>query len=282
MTQLLCSSRVSTPAASHFAHVRTAYSLARLARHALSKSSGEASSTEHRLWLLTSGALNTAAAICEYGGNASGFFKALQAVRRQTDCVRVHGTPPSLTSGFRSRDAAVGRRATEARRRAGSARAKCSACSCRHPDNARPDASRAASELGRTECLLPPRLRQARDEGARRRRGRRRRRECSVARGAAGAGAKGASLWPCHANPRQAHSLPRRAAPQPPHVYLSRRHGMASPQCTAIPQAVVDSYFFGSYFLFAGFIGAVCAALVGAVGAADFELAVSRVRVNIR
>jgi len=63
-------------------------SLARLARHALQKSGGDSSTTEHRLWLITSGALNTAAAICEYSeiGDAADFFKALETntVERNT------------------------------------------------------------------------------------------------------------------------------------------------------------------------------------------------------
>jgi len=50
--------------------------LARLARHALG--SGDEKSAEHKLWLLTSGALNTAAAICAYDGDAVVLFDAMQ------------------------------------------------------------------------------------------------------------------------------------------------------------------------------------------------------------
>jgi hypothetical protein len=52
--------------------------LARLARHALGSSQGEGKSAEHQLWLLTSGALNTAAAIYEHGGEAVTMFEALR------------------------------------------------------------------------------------------------------------------------------------------------------------------------------------------------------------
>ena len=52
--------------------------LARLARHALGSSTGNEKSTEHKLWLLTSGALNTAAAIRAHDGDALVFFDALQ------------------------------------------------------------------------------------------------------------------------------------------------------------------------------------------------------------
>lgn len=59
-------------------------SIARLARHALGSSSGVGNSTEHQLWLLTSGALNTAAAIHEFDGDAVRFFDAA----RRDDAVR--------------------------------------------------------------------------------------------------------------------------------------------------------------------------------------------------
>ena len=52
--------------------------IARLARHALGSSNGQGNSAEHQLWLLTSGALNTAAAICEFDGNAVAFFDAVK------------------------------------------------------------------------------------------------------------------------------------------------------------------------------------------------------------
>lgn len=52
--------------------------LARLARHALGSSSGSAKSAEHQLWLLTSGALNTAAAVAEFEGNAVALFDAVR------------------------------------------------------------------------------------------------------------------------------------------------------------------------------------------------------------
>ena len=52
--------------------------LARLARHALGSSTGNEKSTEHKLWLLTSCALNTAAAIRAHDGDALVFFDALQ------------------------------------------------------------------------------------------------------------------------------------------------------------------------------------------------------------
>ena len=53
-------------------------SLARLARHALGSSTGQGNSAEHQLWLLTSGALNTAAAIREHDGDAVRFFNAVK------------------------------------------------------------------------------------------------------------------------------------------------------------------------------------------------------------
>lgn len=59
-------------------------SLAALARHALEKSTeqgkeGNANTAEHQLWLLTSGALNTAAAISAHGGDAEAFFAAVDS-----------------------------------------------------------------------------------------------------------------------------------------------------------------------------------------------------------
>ena len=50
--------------------------LAKLARHALGCSTGTGNTPEHQLWLLTSSALNTAAAINEHEGGAAGFFEA--------------------------------------------------------------------------------------------------------------------------------------------------------------------------------------------------------------
>jgi hypothetical protein len=52
-------------------------SLAALARHALSRSEGQANSPEHQLWLLTSSALNTAAAIAAFEGDAARLFDAI-------------------------------------------------------------------------------------------------------------------------------------------------------------------------------------------------------------
>lgn len=59
-------------------------SLAALARHALETSTdqgkeGNANTAEHQLWLLTSGALNTAAAISSHGGDAKAFFEAVES-----------------------------------------------------------------------------------------------------------------------------------------------------------------------------------------------------------
>ena len=53
--------------------------LARLARHALGSSEGTGSSAEHHLWLITSGALNTAAAICEHDGDTVALFEAVRS-----------------------------------------------------------------------------------------------------------------------------------------------------------------------------------------------------------
>ena len=53
-------------------------SLAKLARHALGSSDGTGKSAEHQLWLLTSGALNTAAAICEFDGDPIALFEAVR------------------------------------------------------------------------------------------------------------------------------------------------------------------------------------------------------------
>ena len=55
--------------------------IARLARHALGSAPGDektAAQTEHKLWLITSGALNTAAAISSFDGDAVSLFDALQ------------------------------------------------------------------------------------------------------------------------------------------------------------------------------------------------------------
>ena len=53
-------------------------SLARFARHALGKSEGTGNTPEHQLWLLASGALNTAAAVYEHGGDVVEFFNTLK------------------------------------------------------------------------------------------------------------------------------------------------------------------------------------------------------------
>ena len=52
-------------------------SLACLARHALSKSEGQGNSPEHQLWLLASSALNTAAAVADFDGDAARLFDAV-------------------------------------------------------------------------------------------------------------------------------------------------------------------------------------------------------------
>lgn len=52
--------------------------LARLARHALGKSDGKGNSAEHQLWLLTSGALNTAAAVAAHECDAVTCFTAIR------------------------------------------------------------------------------------------------------------------------------------------------------------------------------------------------------------
>lgn len=54
-------------------------SLAKLARHALGSSDGKATSAEHQLWLLTSGALNTAAAAREFKGDVVALFEAVRS-----------------------------------------------------------------------------------------------------------------------------------------------------------------------------------------------------------
>jgi len=55
-------------------------SIARLARHALGSARGDdaGNTPEHQLWLLTSGALNTAAAIASFEGDAVKFFNAVR------------------------------------------------------------------------------------------------------------------------------------------------------------------------------------------------------------
>lgn len=53
-------------------------SIARLARHALGSSSDGGRSAEHQLWLLTSGALNTAAGVHAFDGDAVSFFDAVK------------------------------------------------------------------------------------------------------------------------------------------------------------------------------------------------------------
>ena len=52
-------------------------SLAKLARHALTQSEGSGNSPEHQLWLLSSCALNTAAAVAEFDGDAAQLFDEL-------------------------------------------------------------------------------------------------------------------------------------------------------------------------------------------------------------
>ena len=53
-------------------------SLCKLARYSLEKSEGKPkeNNAEHQLWLLMSGALNTAAAIADFDGDAAGMFNA--------------------------------------------------------------------------------------------------------------------------------------------------------------------------------------------------------------
>ena len=53
-------------------------SLCKLARYSLEKSEGKPkeNNAEHQLWLLMSGALNTAAAIADFDGDAAGMFDA--------------------------------------------------------------------------------------------------------------------------------------------------------------------------------------------------------------
>ena len=53
--------------------------LARLARHSLGLSEGRPQSPEHQLWLLASGALNTAAAILEFDGDAVSCYEEIRA-----------------------------------------------------------------------------------------------------------------------------------------------------------------------------------------------------------
>lgn len=52
--------------------------LARVARHALGLGKGQSSSAEHQLWLLASGALNTAAAVCAHDGDAVSCFESIR------------------------------------------------------------------------------------------------------------------------------------------------------------------------------------------------------------
>ena len=52
-------------------------SLCKLSRHCLQKSEDKGNSAEHQLWLLSSGALNTAAAIAEFDGDSARCFEAL-------------------------------------------------------------------------------------------------------------------------------------------------------------------------------------------------------------
>ncbi len=52
-------------------------SLCKLSRHCLQKSEAKGNSAEHQLWLLSSGALNTAAAIAHFDGDSARCFEAL-------------------------------------------------------------------------------------------------------------------------------------------------------------------------------------------------------------
>lgn len=65
----------------YFAHCAHAAlpraSLCKLSRHCLQKSEAKGNSAEHQLWLLSSGALNTAAAIADFGGDSARCFEAL-------------------------------------------------------------------------------------------------------------------------------------------------------------------------------------------------------------
>ena len=71
-------------------------SLCKLARYSLEKSEGKPkeNNAEHQLWLLMSGALNTAAAIADFDGDAAGMFDAAvndgvaRQVRRAPLCHR--------------------------------------------------------------------------------------------------------------------------------------------------------------------------------------------------
>ena len=62
-------------------HGASLRSLCRLSRHCLHKSEDQANSPEHQLWLLSSGALDTAAAIANFDGSASACFDALEGQR---------------------------------------------------------------------------------------------------------------------------------------------------------------------------------------------------------
>ena len=52
-------------------------SLCRLSRHCLQKSEAKGNSADNQLWLLSCGALNTAAAIADFGGDSARCFEAL-------------------------------------------------------------------------------------------------------------------------------------------------------------------------------------------------------------
>ena len=52
-------------------------SLCKLSRHCLEKSEAKGHSAEHQLWLLSTGALNTAAAIADFDGDSARCFEAL-------------------------------------------------------------------------------------------------------------------------------------------------------------------------------------------------------------
>jgi hypothetical protein len=52
-------------------------SLCKLSRHCLKKSEDQGNTAEHQLWLLSSGALNTAAAVASFEGDAARCFAAL-------------------------------------------------------------------------------------------------------------------------------------------------------------------------------------------------------------
>ena len=99
--------------------------IARLARHALGSSTGSVDTPEHKLWLLTSGALNTAAAIHEHKGDAVVFFDAMQRdgsvrgryLQRQytTAAMKQHVQDPSAYLAFEDADERLIRKINELR-----------------------------------------------------------------------------------------------------------------------------------------------------------------------